>query len=184
MAWMPIVLVVAALLVDVFFLPRAVGGMGWIGLRRIAVSGDFVSSAWIRDGNAVSDGLARAGWGPGCRCSGGADTEGNAVEWAWAMNAAASVLGSVLAMVIAIQFGLTVTLACGVAAYICRSVAAAERFDRNAQLRSVASDFVMMQRRDSMGVAVSCRRKRRIPRSEEIICRARSSSNGRNFASA
>ena len=31
----------------------------------------------------------------------------NAVEWAWAMNAAASVLGSVLAMVIAIQFGLT-----------------------------------------------------------------------------
>jgi hypothetical protein len=42
----------------------------------------------------------------------------NAVEWAWAMNAAASVLGSVLAMVIAIQFGLTVTLACGTAAYL------------------------------------------------------------------
>jgi hypothetical protein len=41
----------------------------------------------------------------------------NAVEWAWAMNAAASVLGSVLAMVIAIQFGLNATLACGVAAY-------------------------------------------------------------------
>jgi hypothetical protein len=33
------------------------------------------------------------------------------------MNAAASVLGSVLAMVIAIQFGLTVTLACGATAY-------------------------------------------------------------------
>ena len=42
----------------------------------------------------------------------------NAVEWAWAMNAAASVLGSVMAMVIAIQFGLTVTLACGAAAYV------------------------------------------------------------------
>jgi hypothetical protein len=42
----------------------------------------------------------------------------NSVEWAWAMNAAASVLGSVLAMVIAIQFGLTVTLACGAAAYL------------------------------------------------------------------
>jgi len=42
----------------------------------------------------------------------------NAVEWAWAMNAAASVLGSVLAMVVAIQFGLNVTLACGVAAYM------------------------------------------------------------------
>jgi hypothetical protein len=40
------------------------------------------------------------------------------VEWAWAMNAGSSVLGSVLAMVIAIQFGLNVTLACGAAAYL------------------------------------------------------------------
>ena len=40
------------------------------------------------------------------------------VEWAWAMNAASSVLGSVLAMVIAIQFGLNLTLACGAAAYL------------------------------------------------------------------
>ena len=42
----------------------------------------------------------------------------NGVEWAWSMNAAASVLGSVLAMVIAIQFGLTATLAGGAAAYL------------------------------------------------------------------
>jgi hypothetical protein len=34
------------------------------------------------------------------------------------MNAGASVLGSVLAMMIAIQFGLTVTLACGLVAYV------------------------------------------------------------------
>jgi hypothetical protein len=40
------------------------------------------------------------------------------VEWAWAMNAASSVLGSVLAMVLAIRFGLNVTLACGAAAYL------------------------------------------------------------------
>jgi hypothetical protein len=40
------------------------------------------------------------------------------VEWAWAMNAAASVLGSVLAMVIALHFGLNATLACGAAAYL------------------------------------------------------------------
>ncbi len=46
-----------------------------------------------------------------------ANTDDNAVEWAWAMNAAASVLGSVLAMVIAIHFGLNFTLACGAAAY-------------------------------------------------------------------
>jgi spermidine synthase len=43
---------------------------------------------------------------------------GNSIEWAWAMNAASSVLGSVLAIVIAIQFGLNVTLTCGAAAYL------------------------------------------------------------------
>jgi hypothetical protein len=40
------------------------------------------------------------------------------VEWAWALNAAASVLGSVMAMVIAIHFGLTVTLVCAATAYL------------------------------------------------------------------
>ncbi len=44
--------------------------------------------------------------------------DGNSIEWAWAMNAASSVLGSVLAIVIAIQFGLNVTLCCGAAAYL------------------------------------------------------------------
>jgi len=40
------------------------------------------------------------------------------VEWAWALNAAASVLGSVMAMVIAIHFGLTITLACAALSYL------------------------------------------------------------------
>jgi hypothetical protein len=40
------------------------------------------------------------------------------VEWAWALNAAASVLGSVMAMIIAIHFGLTVTLMCAAVAYL------------------------------------------------------------------
>jgi hypothetical protein len=39
------------------------------------------------------------------------------IEWAWAMNAASSVLGSVLAIVIAIQFGFNATLVCGACAY-------------------------------------------------------------------
>jgi hypothetical protein len=47
-----------------------------------------------------------------------AHSDDNAVEWAWAMNAASSVLGSVLAMVIAIHFGLNITVACGAAAYL------------------------------------------------------------------
>jgi spermidine synthase len=44
------------------------------------------------------------------------------VEWAWALNAAASVLGSVMAMVIAIHFGLTITLACAAVAYLLAAV--------------------------------------------------------------
>ncbi len=50
--------------------------------------------------------------------SAGSSAEGNRVEWAWALNAASSVLGSVLAMVIAIHFGLGLTLACGAGAYL------------------------------------------------------------------
>jgi spermidine synthase len=45
------------------------------------------------------------------------ESRGAAVEWAWAVNASASVLGSVLAILIAMQWGVTVTLLCGAAAY-------------------------------------------------------------------
>ncbi len=48
----------------------------------------------------------------------GETSQRNAVEWAWAMNAAASVLGSVLAIVIAIHLGLNLTLTCGALAYL------------------------------------------------------------------
>lgn len=44
------------------------------------------------------------------------------VEWAWALNAAASVLGSVMAMIIAIHYGLTVTLVCAAVAYLLAAV--------------------------------------------------------------
>jgi hypothetical protein len=51
--------------------------------------------------------------------AGSAETAaGNAIEWAWAMNAASSVFGSVLAMVIAIHWGLTITLATGATTYL------------------------------------------------------------------
>jgi len=44
------------------------------------------------------------------------------VEWAWALNAAASVLGSVMSMIIAIHYGLTVTLVCAAVAYLLAAV--------------------------------------------------------------
>jgi len=55
---------------------------------------------------------------PAAECGEPINAPDNSVEWAWAMNAASSVLGSVLAMVIAIHFGLNVTLACGAVAYL------------------------------------------------------------------
>jgi hypothetical protein len=118
MAWMPIALVIAALIVNVFFLPRWLEA--WVGLElysRIAVSAVLLAPLGFVMGMPFPTGLRALAAGPVANVSEEA-SEGNAVEWAWAMNAAASVLGSVLAMVIAIQFGLNVTLACGVAAYI------------------------------------------------------------------
>ena len=54
----------------------------------------------------------------GLRMLGEARGDDNLIEWAWAMNAASSVLGSVLSMTLAIQFGLGVTLICGALAYV------------------------------------------------------------------
>ena len=119
MAWMPLVLVILALLVDVFFLPGWLEA--WVGLglySRIVVSGLLLAPLGFVMGMPFPTGLRALAAGPVLDVPSGATGADNAVEWAWAMNAAASVLGSVLAMVIAIQFGLTVTLACGVGAYL------------------------------------------------------------------
>jgi len=115
-AWMPLALVIVALFAGVFFLPRVLAG--WVGLRfayRLIVSGILLAPLGFVMGMPFPTGLRALATNS---VPGGADGENNALEWAWAMNAAASVLGSVLAMVIAIQFGLNATLACGVAAYL------------------------------------------------------------------
>jgi spermidine synthase len=123
MAWMPLMLVIFALVAGVFFLPR--GLATWVGLGfgyRLVVSGMLLAPLGFAMGMPFPTGLRALATRPILDVSSGGTGKskhtGNAVEWAWAMNAAASVLGSVLAMVIAIQFGLTVTLACGVAAYL------------------------------------------------------------------
>jgi spermidine synthase len=121
MAWMPLVLVIIALVAHVFFLPHALAA--WVGLRfgyRLMVSGMLLAPLGFVMGMPFPTGLRALAAGPLFDVPSGATGKNgdNAVEWAWAMNAAASVLGSVLAMVIAIQFGLNVTLACGVAAYL------------------------------------------------------------------
>jgi hypothetical protein len=119
LAWMPLVLVIFALVANVFFLPHVLPA--WVGLNlgyRFVVSGLLLVPLGFVMGMPFPTGLRALGALSGLDVPSGATSADNAVEWAWAMNAAASVLGSVLAMVIAIQFGLTVTLACGVAAYL------------------------------------------------------------------
>jgi spermidine synthase len=119
MGWIPLLLVPAILLLYVLLLPGRLAA--WVGLDfgyRLLVSGVLLIPLGFLMGMPFPTGLRAlaASIAPGKRAEDGWNE--NAVEWAWAMNAAASVLGSVLAMVIAIQFGLTVTLACGAVAYV------------------------------------------------------------------
>ena len=119
MGWIPLVLVVIMLLAEVLFLPGRLAAL--VGLAfpyRLLVSGIFLVPLGFGMGMPFPTGLRALASSPAPEFPAGPASSDNAIEWAWAMNAAASVLGSVLAMVIAIQFGLTVTLACGAAAYL------------------------------------------------------------------
>ncbi|HEX6881298.1 MAG TPA: hypothetical protein VF135_13090, partial [Terriglobales bacterium] len=52
----------------------------------------------------------------------GSASDGSRVEWAWALNAASSVLGSVLAMFLAIEWGLRLTLVAAAVCYLLSAV--------------------------------------------------------------
>lgn len=114
MGWIPLVLVVTTLLSYLVFLPGRLAGL--VGLpfaNRLAISALLLVPLGFLMGMPFPTGLRAL---TDCRGASAIPSD-NTVEWAWAMNAGASVLGSVLAMVIAIQFGLGVTLACGAIAY-------------------------------------------------------------------
>ena len=114
--WLPLMLVAATVLLYVLFLPGRLAD--WVGLDfayRLLISGGLLIPLGFVMGMPFPTGLRALASAPAPEFPASPD---NAVEWAWAMNAAASVLGSVLAMVIAIQFGLTATLACGAVAYL------------------------------------------------------------------
>lgn len=61
------------------------------------------------------------------------------LEWAWALNAGASVMGSVMAMVVAIEWGLNVTLAAGAFCYLA-ALLLTEAFARKSLARGAATD--------------------------------------------
>jgi spermidine synthase len=108
--WFPLTLVVLALLVYVGVLPLILGRLVGVAFAvKLIISAALLVPLGFAMGMPFPTGL---------RALAAKEHEGNSVEWAWAMNAASSVLGSVLAIVIAIQFGLNVTLSCGAAAYL------------------------------------------------------------------
>ena len=119
LCWVPLLLVIGLLLANIFFLPgRLVALVGMDFGYRLLLSGLLLIPLGFIMGMPFPTGLRALADLPAPEFPTANDASGNSVEWAWAMNAAASVLGSVLAMVIAIQFGLTATLACGAVAYL------------------------------------------------------------------
>jgi spermidine synthase len=119
LGWVPLLLVIVTLLANVFFLPSRLAALvGMDFSYRLVVSAVILVPLGFVMGMPFPTGLRAFAALPAPEFPSGRAASDNAVEWAWAMNAAASVLGSVSAMVIAIQFGLTVTLACGTAAYV------------------------------------------------------------------
>jgi hypothetical protein len=119
--WLPLLLIAAALLLYVGVLPGLLERL--VGLPfvvKLLVSAGLLIPLGFAMGMPFPTGLrALASGSPSeSPVAPADDSSGNLVEWAWAMNAASSVLGSVLAIIIAIQFGLNVTLGSGAAAYL------------------------------------------------------------------
>jgi spermidine synthase len=123
-AWIPLVLLMAAIAVYTWGLASLLTWLiGLPFLAKLIVSGAMLVPLGFAMGMPFPTGLRALASNaqlelPGAELGEAPNTADNSVEWAWAMNAAASVLGSVLAMVIAIHFGLNVTLACGGVAYL------------------------------------------------------------------
>ena len=113
--WVPLLLLVGAICAYVLALPALLNAL--VGLPftvKLLVSGLILIPLGLAMGMPFPTGLRALA----SAAETGGGNSGNAVEWAWAMNAASSVLGSVLAMVIAIHWGLNITLACGAGAYL------------------------------------------------------------------
>ena len=124
LVWKPLLFLAAAICLYVLVLPNLLGVMvGLPFLIKLAVSALILVPLGLAMGMPFPTGLRSLASSPIPELAATPVPElpvptSNAVEWAWAMNAASSVLGSVLAMVIAINWGLNATLACGALAYL------------------------------------------------------------------
>ncbi len=130
--WLPVLLISIAALVYLAVLPRILGGtVGLVFPIKLGISALLIAPFGFVMGMPFPTALRAMAPGelsvPDEEM--GVLADGGGVEWAWALNAASSVLGSVLAMFLAIQWGLSVVMACaalcyGVAALLSRSFAA------------------------------------------------------------
>ena len=117
--WLPLILIAAALLLYVAVLPGLLNRLvGWPFAAKLVVSAGLLIPLGFAMGMPFPTGLRALADRRDSAFPAPLESDGSLVEWAWAMNAASSVLGSVVAIVIAIAFGLNVTLACGAAAYL------------------------------------------------------------------
>jgi hypothetical protein len=106
--WIPLVAIAIGITLYRFALPAIIAaGVGLPFAVKLAISAGLLIPLGLLMGMPFPTGLRAL-----------AERNDGRVEWAWALNAAASVLGSVSAMIIAIHFGLNVTLLCGAAAYL------------------------------------------------------------------
>jgi hypothetical protein len=123
-AWLPLAFLIVALAASVLALPQTLSALIGIAFPwKLVVSAMLLAPLGFAMGMPFPTGLrtlnrTAAPELPAAQLGEPADLEDNAVEWAWAMNAASSVLGSVLAIVIALLFGLNATLASGALAYL------------------------------------------------------------------
>jgi spermidine synthase len=109
--WLPLIIIASALLIDVWILPPILNSLvGAPFAVKLLVSAFMLAPLGFVMGMPFPAGLRALAANRG--------KNGDSIEWAWAMNAASSVLGSVLAIVMAIQFGLNVTLICGAFSYL------------------------------------------------------------------
>jgi hypothetical protein len=111
-AWIPLLVICSALIIYVGILPSLLDRfVGVAFATKLFISGFLLVPLGFAMGMPFPTGLRALAETLEVRA------QANSIEWAWAMNAASSVLGSVLAIVVAVQFGLHATLACGAAAY-------------------------------------------------------------------
>ncbi len=117
--WLPLLLLAGVIGLHVLILPGLLNALvGLPFVAKLAVSGLLLIPLGVAMGMPFPTGLRALARIRAADSLVQTQSAGNAVEWAWAMNAASSVLGSVLAMVIAIEWGLNFTLACGAVAYL------------------------------------------------------------------